>query len=120
MRNTDYAQRLDFEQNLDYIFENVSDDLEVKEYKAFIERCRKAKVSVKKLKMCEKEIKEQTAELKSEIVSLEYKLTHYHVGQCWYGKIYRQSDFDKWRTQLADKRRQLDNIINRIHYKYFK
>ena len=123
MSNTDYASMLDWEQQLDYELEQQQEvDIEQQERKAFTDRCRRAKVSVTKLKKYEKEVDEQTKELKADIESLEWRLKHCRVGdkRKRYANICLQSDFDKWRTQLADKRRQLDNIINRIHDKYFK
>ena len=123
MSKTDYASMLDWEQQLDYELEQQQEvDIEQQERKAFTDRCRRAKVPVTKLKKYEKEVDEQTKELKADIESLEWRLKHCHVGvkRKQYANIYLQSDFDKWRIQLADKRRQLDNIINRIHHKYFK
>lgn len=123
MSNSDYASMLDWEQQLDYELEQQQEvDIEQQERKAFTDRCRRANVSVTKLKKYEKEVDEQTKELKADIESLEWRLKHCRVGdkRKRYANIYLQSDFDKWRIQLADKRRQLDNIINRIHYKYFK
>lgn len=123
MSNTDFASMLDWEQQLDYELEQQQEvDIEQQERKTFADRCRRAKVSVTKLKKYEKEVDEQTKELKADIESLEWRLKHCRVGdkRKRYANIYLQSDFDKWRTQLADKQRQLDNIINRIHDKYFK
>jgi hypothetical protein len=123
MSNTDYASMLDLEQQLDYeLGQQQEVDIEQQERKAFTDRCRRAKVPVTKLKKYEKEVDEQTKELKADIESLEWRMNHCRVGvkRKQYANIYLQSDFDKWRTQLADKRRQLDNIINRIHDKYFK
>ena len=123
MSNTDYASMLDWEQQLDYELEQQQEvDIEQQERKAFTDRCRRAKVSVTKLKKYEKEVDGQTKELKADIESIEWRLKHCRVGdkRKQYANIYLQSDFDKWRTQLADKQRQLDNIINRIHDKYFK
>jgi hypothetical protein len=123
MSNTNYASMLDWEQQLDYELEQQPEvDIEQQERKAFADRCRRAKVPVTKLKKYENEVDEHTKELKADIESLEWRLKHCRVGvkRKQYANIYLQSDFDKWRTQLADKQRQLDNIINRIHYKYFK
>ena len=123
MSNTDYASMLDWEQQLDYELEQQQEvGIEQQERKAFVDRCRRAKVSVTKLKKYEKEVDEQTKELKADIESLEWRLKYCRVGdkRKRYANICLQSDFDKWRTQLADKLRQLDNIINRIHDKYFK
>jgi hypothetical protein len=121
MSNTDFARMLDWEQQTDLELEDEQ-SLDKVEHRAFIERCRRAKVSYTKLKKYEKEVDAETADIKEEINALEWRLKHCRIGEKRkrYANIYLQSDFDKWRTQLADKRRQLDNIINRIHDKYFK
>lgn len=123
MSNTDYASMLDWEQQLDYELEQQQEvDIEQQERKAFTDRCRRAKVSVTKLKKYEKEVDEQTKELKAGIEILEWRLKHCRVGdkRKRYAYIYLQSDFDKWRKQLADMRSQFDLIIARLHEKYFK
>lgn len=123
MSNTDFASMLDWEQQLDYELEQQQEvDIEQQERKTFADRCRRAKVPVTKLKKYEKEVDEQTKELKADIESLEWRLKHCRVGdkRKQYANIYLQSDFDKWRIQLADKRRQFDLIIARLHEKYFK
>ena len=111
---------LDLEQQIELELENEQ-PLEKVEHKAFVERCRRAKVSYTKLKNYEKEVDDETADIKQEIYFLERWLKHSRVGERRNRKegVYLQSDFDKWRTKLADKRRQLDNIINRIYNKYF-
>lgn len=121
MSNTDFARRLDWEQQTDLELEDEQ-PLDKVEHRAFVERCRRAKVTYTKLKKYEKEVDAETADIKEEINALEWKLEHCRIGKKRkrYANIYLQSDFDKWREQLADKRRQLDNIINRIHDKYFK
>ena len=123
MSNTDFASMLDWEQQLDYELEQQQEvDIEQKERKAFTDRCRRAKVPVTKLKKYEKEVDEQTKELKADIESLEWSLKHCRVGdkRKQYANIYLQKDFDKWRAQLADMRSQFDLIIARLHEKYFK
>ena len=121
MNNTDFARMLDWEQQTDFELEDEQ-SLDKVEHMAFIERCRRAKVTYTKLKKYEKEVDAETADIKEEINALEWRLKHSRVGKRRNRNegIYVQSDFDKWREQLADKRRQLDNIINRIHDKYFK
>ena len=121
MSNTDFARMLDLEQQMDFELEDEQ-PLEKVEHKAFVERCRRAKVSYTKLKKYEKEVYAETAGIMQEVHLLERWLKHARIGKRRNRNegIYVQSDFDKWRTQLADKRRQLDNIINRIHDKYFK
>jgi len=122
MSNTDFARRLDWEQQTDLELEDEQ-PLDKVEHRAFIERCRRANVTYTKLKKYEKEVEENTSELKAQIKDLEWNLKNHQVGGrvgIFGRKVCKQSDFDKWRTQLADKRRQLDNIINRIHDKYFK
>jgi hypothetical protein len=121
MSNTDYARQLDFEQQIELELEGEQ-PLEKIEHKAFVERCRRAKVPYTKLKKYEKEVDAQTKELKADIESLEWKLKHCHVGdkRKRYALIYLQKDFDQWRKQLNDKRNQLDLIITRLHDKYFK
>jgi len=121
MSNTDFARMLDWEQQTDLELEDEQ-PLDKVEHRAFVERCRRAKVSYTKLKKYEKEVYDETAAIKQGIDGLEWRLKNYRIGKrrnCDKG-IYLQSDFDKWHAQLADKRRQLDNIINRIHDKYFK
>ena len=121
MSNTDFARRLDWEQQTDLELEDEQ-PLEKVEHRAFVERCRRAKVSYTKLNKYEKEVDADTADIKKEIKVLELMLKHCRIGKKRkrYAHICLQSDFDKWRKQLVDKRRQLDNIINRIHDKYFK
>ena len=121
MSNTDFARRLDWEQQTDLELEDEQ-PLEKVEHKAFVERCRRAKVTYTKLKKYEKDVYAETADIMQEIHLLERWLKHSRVGKRRNRNegIYIQSDFDKWRIQLDDKRRQLDNIINRIHDKYFK
>lgn len=120
MSNTDFAKRLDLEQQIDIELEGEQ-PLEKVEHKAFVERCRRAKVSYTKLKKYEKEVDDETAAIKQEVDDLEWCLKHYRIGEKrnHIAFICLQSDFDKWRIKLADKRRQLDNIINRIYNKYF-
>ena len=123
MSNTDFARRLDWEQQLDYELEQQQEvDIEQQERKAFTDRCRLAKVPVTKLKKYEKEVDEQTKKLKADIESLEWRLKHCRVGdkRKQYANIYLQKDFDQWRKQLADMRSQFDMIIARLHEKYFK
>jgi len=112
---------LDWEQQTDIELEDEQ-SLDDVEHRAFIERCRRAKVSYTKLKKYGKEVDAETADIKKEIKALEWRLKYCEIGEKRKRNayIYLQSDFDKWRTQLADKRRKLDNIINRIHDKYFK
>ena len=121
MNNTDFARMLDWEQQTDLELEDEQ-SLDNVEHMAFIERCRRAKVSYTKLKKYGKEVDAETVDIKEEINALEWRLKHCRIGEKRkrYANIYLQSDFDKWHIQLADKRRQLDNIINRIHDKYFK
>ena len=121
MSNTDFARMLDWEQQTDLELEDEQ-PLDKVEHRAFVERCRRAKVTYTKLKKYEKEVDAETADIKEEINALEWRLEHCRIGKKRkrYANIYLQSDFDKWRTQLADKQRQLDNIINRIHDKHFK
>lgn len=121
MSNTDFARMLDWEQQIDLELEDEQ-PLDKIEHKAFVERCRRAKVTYTTLKKYEKEVDAETTDIKAEINNLEWKLKHCHVGEKRKRNYftYLQSDFDKWRMQLADKRRQLDNIINRLHHKYFK
>ena len=122
MSNTDFARRLDWEQQTDLELEDEQ-PLDKIEHRAFVERCRRAKVTYTKLKKYEKEVEENTSELKAQIKDLEWNLKNHQVGGrvgIFGRKVCKQKDFDKWREQLADKRRQLDNIINRIHDKYFK
>ena len=122
--NTDFASRLDFEQQIDHEFEQHPEvDIEVKERKAFMERCRRAKVTYTKLKKYEKEVDERTKELKTEIKLLEWKLKNNQVGvrnKIFGSRACKQKDIDRWRKQLDDKRKQLDLIITWIHEKYFK
>ena len=112
---------LDWEQQIDFELEDVQ-PLDKVEHRAFVERCRRAKVSYTKLKKYGKEVDIETADIREEVNRLEWKLKHCRIGdkRNRNADIYLQSDFDKLREQLADKRRQLDNIINRIHDKYFK
>jgi hypothetical protein len=122
MSNTDFARRLDWEQQTDLELEDEQ-SLEKVEHKAFVERCRRAKVTYTKLKKYEKEVEAETSDLKVEIKDLECKLKNHQVGGrmgIFGRKVCKQKDFDKWNMQLSDKRRQLENIINRIHDKYFK
>ena len=121
MSNTDFARMLDWEQQTDLELEDEQ-SLDKVEHMAFIERCRRSKMSYTKLKKYGKEVDAETAYIKEEINALEWRLKHCRIGEKRkrYANICLQSDFDKWRIQLADKRRQLDNIINRIHDKYFK
>ena len=121
MSNIDFASMLDWEQQTDIELEDEQ-PLDKVEHRAFVERCRRAKVSYTKLKKYGKEVDTETADIKEEINALEWRLKYCRIGEKRkrYADIYLQSDFDKWRTQLADKRRQLDNIINRIQDKYFK
>ena len=121
MSNTDFAKRLDWEQQTDLELEDEQ-SLEKVEHKAFVERCRRAKVTYTKLKKYEKEVEAETSDLKAEIKVLEWNLKNHQVGghiRIFGPKVCKQKEFDKWKMQLSDKRRQLENIINRIHHKYF-
>lgn len=123
MSNTDFARMLDWEQQLDYELEQQQEvDIEQQERKAFTDRCRRAKVSYTKLKKYEREVEAETSDLKAEIKVLEWNLKNHQVGgrvRIFGLKVCKQKEFDKWKMQLSDKRRQLENIINRIHHKYF-
>ena len=121
MSNTDFARMIDWEQQIDLELEDEQ-PLDKIEHKAFVERCRRAKVTYTTLKKYEKEVDAETTDIKAETNNLEWKLKQCHVGEKRKRNYftYLQSDFDKWRMQLADKRKKLDNIINRLHHKYFK
>lgn len=100
---------------------DIVEDLEKEEYKAFVMRCRRAKVPVTKLKKYEKEVDEQTFEIRQKIKLLEYNLKYCFVGKrrrpcCG---IYVQKDFDEWRKQIAQCRKMIDVIITRIKERYF-
>lgn len=121
MSNTDFARMLDWEQQTDLELEDEQ-SLEKVEHKAFVERCRRTKVTYTKLMKYEKEVEAETSDLKAEIKDLEWKLKNHQVGgrvRIFGPKVCKQKDFDNWKKQLSDKRRQLENIINRIHHKYF-
>jgi len=122
MSTIEYARQLDWEQQTELELEGEQ-SLEKIEHKAFVERCRRSKVTYTKLKKYAKEVDDQTADIRTNIDDLERKLKYYKVGSrigIFSRKVCKQKDIDDWRKQLADKREQLDLIITRLHEKYFK
>ena len=120
--NTDYAERLDREQQLD--FEDgmrTHETLEEEEERRFAEVCFRMKTSVRKMRMCERAIAERTEGIRKEIDALEEKVFIVTTSP-WYRKRYKITDrtIEQWRFDLAVKRKQYEDMKQAISDEFFK
>ncbi len=119
--NTDRARILDYIQEIDYLAENIDQHtMEQQERKAFVARCRKARVSVGKLEQYEKEVLAATETIRNDIRRLESDLNAHYVGR-YHGRNrpVNEKTRKRWQSELGDKRREMELIINRIRERYF-
>lgn len=119
--NTDYAERLDFEQQLDYEDAMYGHEtLEEEEERRFAEVCFRAKASVRKMRMCERAIAERTEGIRKEIDALEEKV-FLVTTDTWYRNRYKITDktLEQWRFDLAVKRKKYDEMKQAISNEFF-
>lgn len=117
-RNTVYAEKLDFEQQIDLKLENET-SLEKREHQRFVNSCRKAKCTISTIKRCEKEIDRQTKPIRKDIATLESQIKNLEIQVRYRSTIKKQKELEKAKKELASKKQLLDRTITSISKEIF-
>lgn len=107
--NTQYARELDAIQEHE---RHNHVPLETKERQAFVARCRRAHVSVNKLKECENEVNKATEKLRRDMFDLKYKLS---FAERWMSEKHVR----EWRREIDEKWKEINRITESVSRKYF-
>jgi len=107
--NTQYARELDEIQEQE---RHKYRTLVSIENESFAARCRRAHISVKKLKMCEREIREATSPIHHDIADLKIRLANANSRT-------PEKHLKKWRREFDEKRKEINRITESVSRKYF-